>query len=152
VTGLDLPALYQKSGAVTNSKEVVAVMLEQARKQGADSLLIVEMVRWGEIRPFHGNGFGAFNRSLFPNGCIYTSFMSTLFRVDTGKRVKSEAEPEPCEVSKTDHFEMKPAWDQYTPEERATFEAVVKEKIRAALASQLNQLSLTPPGPVTPPP
>jgi hypothetical protein len=142
VTGLDLPTLYHKKGAVTHSPEVVGVMLEQAHKQGADALLIVDLSRWQETHPFHGFGFGAFRRSLFPKGCIYTSFMMTLFRVDSGKRVGGMSE-EPCEVSATDSFQIKNAWDQYTPEEKAAFESSVKQKIRETLATDLMQLGLT---------
>ena len=43
VADLDLPALYQKSGAILASKEVVGTLLAQARQQGAHALLVVEM-------------------------------------------------------------------------------------------------------------
>jgi hypothetical protein len=141
VTGLDLPTLYHKHGAVTHSQEVVEVMLGQARKQGADALLIVDLSRWPDTYRFHGFGFGAFRRTLVSKGCIYTSFLMTLFRVDSGKSVGGVAEP-PCEISATDSFQIKDAWDQYTPEEQTAFESSVKQKIRETLATNLTQLGL----------
>jgi hypothetical protein len=116
-------------------------MLERARKQGADALLIVDLSRWRDTYPFHGFGFGAFRRTLVSKGCVYTSFMTTLFRVDSGKRVGGVADP-PCEISATDSFQIKDAWNQYTPEEQAAFESSVKQKVRETLATDLTQLGL----------
>jgi hypothetical protein len=141
VTRLDLATLYHKKGAVTHSEEVVAAMLEQARKQGADALLIVDLARWEETHPFHSFGFGVFRRGDLP-GCVYTSFLVTLFRVDTGKRVGGVSQP-PCVTSTADSFQTKDAWEQYTPEEKAAFESTVKQKIRETLAIDLAQLGLT---------
>lgn len=143
VSGLDLPTLYRKKGAVTNSKEVIAVLLERAKQQGADALLIVDVWHWQETHPFHGTGFGAYRRDFYPSGCIYTAFMTTLFRVDSAKRVMTAAEPPPCEVSKTDAFEKKKSWDDYSAEEKAAFESAVKQKVRETLAGHLSQLGLT---------
>lgn len=141
VTGLDLPTLYHKKGAITHSAEVVRVLLEQARKQGADALLIVDLARWEETHPFHGFGFGAYRRGDLP-GCIYTSFLVTVFRVDSGKRVGGVSQP-PCLTSTADSFQTRDAWDQYTPEEKTAFESGVKQKIRETLAIDLSQLGLT---------
>ncbi|MBS0380656.1 MAG: hypothetical protein JSS29_19410 [Proteobacteria bacterium] len=138
-SGMDLATLYTKSGAITFSKEVVGVMLDQARKQGADALMVVEMATWGGISQWQTGGFGAYQRGF--NGCIYTSFMITIFRTDSGKRAKDSDEPRPC-LKSLDKFPVKENWEQYTPEEKATLESQVKDKIRERLIIQLQDLGL----------
>jgi hypothetical protein len=146
VSGLDLPTLYAKRYAIAGSKEVIAALLAQAKQQGVDALLIVDMYKWTELHRFQGPGFGVISHTLYPkghpHGCVYTSFMSSLFRVDSGKRLQWAAQPEPCEISARDQFELKDSWDLYTQEEQAAFEATVKDRVRENLQSQLTDLSL----------
>jgi len=139
-SGLDLKVLYTKSGAVTFSNEVVGTLLDQARKQGADALLVIEMAGWGGPYQFESAGFGVFRNPF--GGCIYTAFMATVFRTDSGKRAGSTAEPPPCVSSKTDSFEVKATWDEYSPEQKTAFETAVKQKIRERLTIQFRHLGL----------
>jgi hypothetical protein len=146
VSGLDLPALYRKRNAIADSKDVMTALLARAKQQGADALLVVEPYDWRQTRPFNSPGFGITSRKLYPkghpHGCIYTSFMSSLFRIDTGERLQWIVQPLPCDISPRDEFELKEAWDQYTPDEQVSFETTVKDRIRERLASQLADLAL----------
>ncbi|MBS0380655.1 MAG: hypothetical protein JSS29_19405 [Proteobacteria bacterium] len=148
VSGLDLPALYQKKNAIADNKEVMTILLERAKQQGADALLIVELFDWGRTHPFNSPGFGVTSRRYYPqghpHGCIYTSFMSSLFRVDTGKRLQWIVQPAPCDISSRDQFELRDAWDQYTTEQQEAFERTTKDRIREHLEAQLSDLALIP--------
>jgi hypothetical protein len=142
VSQLDLQDLYHKRGAILGSREVEATRLERAKQQGADALMVVEMVRPGENFPFQNAGFGVFRRDAFGlgMGCVYTSFNTVVFSVATGKRLAWGGEP-PCQSS-PQKPEKKSSWDQYTPEEQAAFEATVKDEIRKQVVLRMFRYQL----------
>jgi len=129
VADLDLPSLYQKSGAILASKEVVATLLDRGRQQGADALLVVEMAPPSENAPFYPAGFGLMRRSAFglTTGCAYAQFTVALFRVDSGKQIARQWAA-PC-ANSPEKFPQKASWDQYSAEEQAALEAADKHEI-----------------------
>ncbi len=143
VGDLNMQDLYKKSGAILGSREVVATLLEKAKQQGADALMVVEMVRPSQNFQFHQPGFGLFRKSTFglTMGCIYSVFNTVVFRVDTAKRIAWGGD-EPCLSSREKGFEQKDSWDQYTAEEKAAFEAAVKQQLSGKIALRLEQYKL----------
>ena len=142
VADLDLPALYQKSGAILASKEVVGTLLAQARQQGADALLVVEMAPASENAPFYKAGFGLMRRSAFglTTGCAYAQFTVALFRVDSGKRLAGRW-AQPC-VNAAEKFTQKASWDQYSAEEQAALEAADKHEVMGKLTLAMQDFKL----------
>jgi hypothetical protein len=136
-SAMNLPVIYAQSGAVTHAPEVMAFMLDQARKEEADTLMVVEMSQ-GLIQS-QAPGFGAYRHG--DQRCIYTSFTLSLFRTDSGKLAAAPSLSVPC-LSLTEAFPIKNRWDQYTPEEKAAFEAAAKQRIRDALSYQLRAVGL----------
>jgi hypothetical protein len=136
VGDLNMPALYKKSGAILGSPEVVATLLDTAKQQGADALMVVEVVRPSENFRFHAPGFGLFRRSAFglTTRCIYSVFNTVVFRVDTGKRIAWGGD-EP-------YVSSRESWDQYTAEETAALEAAVKQQLSGKIALRLEQYKL----------
>lgn len=62
VSHLNVQHLYHKRGAILGSREVEAILLEQAKQQGADALMVVEMVEPGANFRFQSAGYGVFRK------------------------------------------------------------------------------------------
>jgi hypothetical protein len=139
---LNMQDLYHRPGAILGSREVEAALLEQAKQQGADALMVVEMSRPGENFRFQSPGYGAFRKDTFgvAMGCIYSSFNTVIFSVSTGKRLAWGGEA-PCQAS-PHKPERQDAWEKYPPEQQAEFEAAVKDELRQKVLLRMEEYKL----------
>jgi hypothetical protein len=142
VSRLNMGDLYHKRGAILGSRDVEATLLDQAKQQGADALMIVEMVEPGENFRFQGAGYGVFRKETFglSMGCVYSSFNTVIFSVATSKRVAWGGEP-PCQAS-PHKPEKQDSWDKYTPEQQAAFETTVKDELRQKILLRMTEYKL----------
>lgn len=112
-------------------------LVNLAKKQGADTLILVQQVRYDNA-PFHKPGYGFFERTFLGNSqrCVYSLFIMSAFSVENGKKVGWEW-GFPCESGETE-LEWKDSFDKYSEKEiqqlRRKTEESVKQSIMKALA------------------
>jgi hypothetical protein len=142
---LPVPSLYRKPKDMRVSGEGLQKLLDLAKQQGDEALLIVQQTDGGDNFPFHKPGFGLFRRGAFgmTTQCAYVSFFMELVRVDTGKSIVRRGQ-EPCYAS-PEKFEWKPSWDQYSAEEQAALEASVKDHLVGMVDLLLSNMKLLKP-------
>lgn len=136
VKGVELPldaaqvnALYEpRKPEVLDDGKLIAL----AREQGWTHVLVLHRIHYDNA-PFHQGGFGVFSRGMLglKMQCAYALYMASVFRVDTGKNVAFRW-GEPCLGGDTT-LVAKPAFDDYTADEKR----YIEEKIKLQLAQQL---------------
>lgn len=112
--------------------------IELAKSQGADTLILVQPIRY-DNQPFHEPGYGFYERSFLSmsRSCVYSLFVVTAFSTDTGRRLGWEW-GFPCESGEYE-LQWKESFDQYSEKEmkllREKVENSVKENIWIALVT-----------------
>lgn len=131
-------ALYRdkKPDALDESK-----LLELAKAQGWSHVLVLHRVRYDNA-PFHQGGFGVFSRSMFGAQvrCAYALYMASVYRVDTGKNLAFRW-GEPC-LGGDQTLVAKPAFDDYTADEKRYIEESIKSQLARQLDTILGKLKL----------
>ena len=142
VSHLNVQHLYHKRGAILGSREVEAILLEQAKQQGADALMVVEMVEPGANFRFQSAGYGVFLQGDLglSMGCVYSSFNTVIFSVVTGKRLAWGGEP-PRQASLINPTNRTHGIST-RPEQQAAFETAVKDKLRQKLLLRMSEYKL----------
>lgn len=144
LNGFKLPWLSRRSQDIDLPDDARQALLERARQQGADALL---MVMRNSLGTLHRPGFGLVRRNqpgLAAHPCVYVLFGAVLFRVSDGKRISSQVE-RPCEFEANrtkPQFVWKDAWEQYNATEHGALEAAVKHELDAQTDLMLEEMKL----------
>ncbi len=120
-------------------------LMVQARKQGFDSLLLIEPSDWSTTFPVMQAGYGFYRHSVMKVGqaAAYASIAVELYRLDTGKIVEQRSHQPTIAGHST--LEPKPAFDAYLPEDQGTMMREVKAKITESLHGSLVGMKLLQP-------
>lgn len=121
-------------------------MVEQARAQGADAVLVV----CREENPHDSHvkaGFGLYSHSLL--GKEHQSLLASYYVMILGvpsDKVLAQQHPDPLVPQKT-ALPMRASWELYTPEEQAGLESDLRKFIYSGLDQALETMNvLRPPG------
>ena len=138
---LNWPMLTDSLDRGRLTAKVTALLLAQARAQGADTLLIVMPAQnvHSNARP----GFGLAGMKLFGqlHECIVASIGIFVLRVSDGHWIGQQI-PDPC-VMKSTQFQLKNSWGEYSNEEQSTLHRALKEGVALQIDEMLDSLRLT---------
>lgn len=141
LSGID-PALTQRSDL---SRSVRRTLLERAKQQGADALLVFvgednahdSAIVSGVGLRTHIEGKRALDQ------CLYVSFAAYVIQVDTGHTI-AQAHPDPCLTTATIAFDPKPTWDEMSSDEKSGIEDAIKHEISERVGALLVSMKLAP--------
>jgi hypothetical protein len=120
-------------------------MVDQARAQGADALLVI--CREENPHDSHVNaGFGIYSHNLL--GKEHQSLLASYYVMILGvpsDKVLAQQHPDPT-LPQSTALPMKASWEQYSPEEQAILESELKKFIYSRLDQTLETMNaLRPP-------
>jgi hypothetical protein len=122
-------------------REAVSRLMELARKQGVDALLIVQRSR-SDNSPFHKPGYGLYKKTTFGlvRQCAYALFDVGVYRTGDGARIAFRYAV-PCETGR-DTTPVKASFEQYSAEEQADLERSVKLEVLGQMDMILAKLKV----------
>lgn len=114
-------------------------LVELARQQGFDGLIVVQQADWGDSVAGMKPGYGFYRRTFMKldQSSPYAALAIELYRADTGKSVDKRSTPPNAAGSSA--LEVKPTLDAYSPEERAAMEHDIKVRMTAVLEATLKK-------------
>jgi len=123
------------------SDKMNAVLLAQARMQGADTLLVVI-----PVQNAHSNakpGFGLEGGTAFGtlHECFIVSVGIFVSRVSDGHSLARQF-PDPCAMKST-QFQLKHSWSEYAVEEQSALQEAVGRAVALQMDEMLDNLRLT---------
>jgi hypothetical protein len=142
VDDLDIPSFRNSPDDVEFSSAEKAAILERARQQGMDAIVIATPSR-GEHGELSSPGFGILGAEVSGKRqvCVFAYIAVRVIRTGDGDTL-AQRFAEPCRME-PDLFEMKETWEQYPPDQQLALQTAVNKTITAQIDGLLAQLRLT---------
>ncbi len=130
------------SAAGMTGPEGLKQLLDAARRQGDDTLLVI-LPGVSENYAMFPRGYGLFQR--FSSRCVYAGYVVNAFNVASGKSIGWEWGGEmPCATGSGGDIPFKKQFADYTPEERQLIRTRLEARIGDTLGYALDKLALAP--------
>lgn len=144
-TNLPPSALRDSPSDMQVSKDGRQRMIAEARRQGFDSVLLIEPSDWSTTFHAMQAGYGFYRHNVMNVGqaAAYASIAIELYRLDSGKIVEQRSH-QPT-IAGHSPIEPKPGFNDYLPEDQATMMREVKAKISESLHGSLVGMKLLQP-------
>jgi hypothetical protein len=136
---------WPKAHYVPDGTEISSIekskLLERAGQQGEDAILVVTPA-YGVATKIALPGFGLLGDDVHGKRdvCVLAYIAVSVYRTSDGHSVGQQFS-KPCSM-KTDKFEMKDAWSNYSPDEQSTVETAVKQGVTAQIDLLLGNLKV----------